>query len=114
MKPEQRKLHVVDSFSMSVTLCLATLGFLRVYRQSLQSQKMLQRIDKVEELASQRLTAAMVGLLRSFTVNTFDPSDVPGQTMCSVINQTGVANEILVRALSCEDLSRGPAACGRN
>ncbi len=105
VKPEQRKLHVVDSFSMSVTLCLATLGFLRVYRQSLQSQKMLQRIDKVEELASQRLTAAMVGLLRSFTVNTFDPSDVPGQTMCSVINQTGVANEILVSTLL-QDLSQ--------
>src|ERR1700722_1729423 len=35
VKPEQRKLHVVDSFSMSVTLCLSTLGFLRVYRQGL-------------------------------------------------------------------------------
>src|SRR6266487_916617 len=99
IKAEQRKLHVVDSFSMTVTLCLATLGFLRIYRQSLQSQKMLRRINEVEELASQRLTAAMVGLLRSFTVNTFDPSDVSGQTMCSMINQTGVANEILVSTL---------------
>ena len=39
MKPEQRKLHVVDSFSMSVTLCLSTLGFLRVYRQGRRSQR---------------------------------------------------------------------------
>jgi hypothetical protein len=95
----QRKLHVVDSFSMSVTLCLAALGFLRIYRQSLQSQRMLQRITEIEKLASQRLTAAMVGLLRSFTVNTFDPGDEPGQVLCTMINQTGVANEVLVSGL---------------
>jgi len=96
---EQRKTHVVDSFSMSVTLCLATLGFLRIYRQSVQSPKMLQRISEVESLASQRLTAAMVGLLRSFAVRTFQPGDEPGQIMCSMINQTGVANEVLVNTL---------------
>ena len=41
---------------------------------------MLQEVDELEQLCSQRLTAAMVGLLRSFTVNTFDPSDPPGRT----------------------------------
>ena len=35
VEDEQRQLHVVDSYSMSVTLCLATLGFLQVYRQGL-------------------------------------------------------------------------------
>jgi|SRR5450755_881763 hypothetical protein len=99
VKTEQRQLHVVDSYSMSITLCLATLGFLRVYRQGLRSQRMLREIDELEELSSQRLTAAMVGLLRSFTVNTFDPSEPPGQAMCQMINQTGVATEILVRNL---------------
>jgi hypothetical protein len=99
MKPEQRKLHVIDSFSMSVTLCLSTLGFLRVYRQGLRSQRMLQEVDRLEKLSSQRLTAAMVGLLRSFTVNTFDPSDPPGQVLCTMLNQNGVATEILVRSL---------------
>ena len=99
VKDEQRQLHVVDSYSMSVTLCLATLGFLRIYRQGLRSQKMLREIDELEALSSQRLTAAMVGLLRSFIVNTFDPTEPPGQTMCGMINQTGVATDILVRAL---------------
>jgi hypothetical protein len=99
IESEQRQLHVVDSFSMSITLCLAVLGFLRVYRQSLRSTRMLGEIDEIEALASQRLTAAMVGLLRSFTVNTFDPNEPPGQTMCRMINQTGVATEILVRNL---------------
>lgn len=96
---EQRHLHVVDSFSMSVTLCLATLGFLRVYRQGLRSSRLIEEIDQVEKLSSQRLTAAMVGLLRSFTVNTFDTNEPPGQAMCGMVNQTGVATEILVRSL---------------
>lgn len=99
IKAEQRKLYVVDSFSMSLTLCLATLGFLRVYRPSLQNPRTLQEIDEIEELTSQRLTAAMVGLLRSFTVNTFDMSDPPGLTMCNMINQTGISSEILARNL---------------
>jgi hypothetical protein len=109
IKPEQRGLHVVDSFSMSVTLCLSVLGFLRVYRQGLRSQRMLQEVDRLEQLSSQRLTAAMVGLLRSFTVNTFDPSDAPGQVMCTMLNQTGVATEILVRNLL-DDLAEIRAA----
>jgi hypothetical protein len=104
VKDEQRRLHVVDSYSMSVTLCLATLGFLRVYRQGLRSSKMIQEVDELEKLCSQRLTAAMVGLLRSFTVNTFDTNDPPGQMLCGMINQRGVATEVLVRDLL-EDLA---------
>jgi hypothetical protein len=99
VKREQRQLHVVDSYSMSVTLCLSTLGFLQVYRQGLRRSKILQEIAEVEKLCSQRLTAAMVGLLRSFTVNTFDPNDPPGQTLCRMINQRGIATEILVHDL---------------
>ena len=91
MQPEQEKLHVVDSYSMSVTLCLSTLGFLRVYRQGLRSQRMLQEVDRLEQLSSQRLTAAMVGLLRSFTVNTFDPTDPPGEVLSTMLNQGGIA-----------------------
>jgi hypothetical protein len=99
VQPAQMKLEVVDSYSMSVTLCLATLGFLRTYRRSLRSQRMLEKVDELERLSSRRLTAAMVGLLRSFTVNTFDPSDPPGEMMCKMINQTGAATEVLVRDL---------------
>jgi hypothetical protein len=99
VKDEQQRLHVVDSYSMSVTLCLATLGFLRVYRQGLRSSRMLQEVDELEKLCSQRLTAAMVGLLRSFAVNTFDPNDRPGQALCGMINQRGIATEIVVHDL---------------
>jgi hypothetical protein len=96
VKPEQRELPLVDSYSMSVTLCLATLGFLGVYGQSLRSERMLQEIEQLKQLASQRLTAAMVGLIRSFTVNTFDSSDPPGQTLCEMVGQGRIATEILV------------------
>jgi hypothetical protein len=104
VEPKQRGLHVVDSYSMSVSLCTATLGFLRVYRQSLRSQRNIQEVEELEKLCSQRLTAAMVGLLRSFTVNTFDPSDPPGQTLCEMIGQGRIATDILVRNLL-EDLA---------
>lgn len=97
--PAQQNLDVVDSYSMSLTLCLSMLDFLRVYRQGLRSQRMLKAVDELEELSSQRLTAAMVGLLRSFTVNTFDPDDPPGRTMCAMINQSGLATEVVVRDL---------------
>ncbi|HEY3905975.1 MAG TPA: SCO2524 family protein [Streptosporangiaceae bacterium] len=103
-KEEQRELHVVDSYSMSVTLCLAVLGFLRVYRQTLRNQRRLAEIDEIERLSSLRLTAAMVGLLRSFTVNTFDPGDPQGQAMLKMVNQAGRAKEILVYDLL-EELS---------
>lgn len=102
-KPEQQALHIVDSYSMSVTLCLSTLGFLRVYRPSLRSERMIQEVDQLEQLCSQRLTAAMVGLLRSFTVIAFDPSDPPGQMLCEMIGQGRVATEVLVGDLL-EDL----------
>jgi hypothetical protein len=99
---EQRKLHVVDSYSMSISLCLATLGFTRVYRRGLRSQRMLREVDALEELSSQRLTAAMVGLLRSFTVNTFELTDNAGAVLSRMINQTRVASEVLVRSLLTE------------
>src|ERR1700722_8939771 len=104
VEDEQKRLHVVDSYSMSVTLCLATLGFLQVYRQGLRAQKSIQEVDDLRELCSQRLTAAMVGLLRSFTVNTFDPTDAPGQILCEMINQRGVATEVLLHDMY-EDLA---------
>jgi hypothetical protein len=92
----QHSLNVVDSYSMSLTLCLSTLDFLRVYRQELRSARMREQVDELEKLCRQRLSAAMVGLLRSFTVNIFDPDSVAGRRLCVMANQTGTANEIVV------------------
>jgi hypothetical protein len=97
---EQLKLHVVDSYSMSVSLCLAMLGFLQVYRESsVRSPRMRREVDELEELSSKRLTAAMVGLLRSFTISTFLPTDPAGETLCRVMNQGNIPSEHLVHDL---------------
>jgi hypothetical protein len=99
-EPEQLKLDVVDSYSMSVSLCLATLGFLQVYRESsVKSLRMQREVDELQKLASKRLTAAMVGLLRSFTINTFLPTDPSGETLSRMINQGNIASENLVHDL---------------
>jgi hypothetical protein len=103
-KSEQLKLHVVDSYSMSISLCLATLGFLQVYREGIKSPRMQREVEELQKLSSRRLTAAMVGLLRSFTINTFLPTDPPGETMCRMINQGSIPSENLVHDLL-EDLA---------
>lgn len=99
IQPGQLRLHVVDAFSMSVSLCLATLGFIQFYRRGLTNARLVKRVDNLQEMTSQRLTAAMVGLLRSFTVNTFDQNEPQGQQLCKMINQRGIANEVLVAGL---------------
>ncbi|MFE7648136.1 SCO2524 family protein [Streptomyces phaeoluteigriseus] len=87
LSKEQRDLGVVDSFSMSVTLCLATLGFLKVYRGKTQRASTIKQIDRLWDATSARLTAAMVSLLRSFTVNVVDVSSDQGQSLTRLLGQ---------------------------
>ncbi len=84
----QLDLDVVDSFAMSITLSLATIGFLRVYRTSTGNDAVLTDLRELEKLASNRLTAAMVGLLRSFSVNVFTPDSKFGSNLLRTINQS--------------------------
>ncbi|MET0423013.1 MAG: SCO2524 family protein [Actinoplanes sp.] len=85
---EQRQLDIVDSYAVSVTLSLATIGFARVYRETPQQPEELRRqITKVEEQASVRLTAAMIGLLRSFAVSTFPVDSPEGSLLLRTVNQ---------------------------
>src|SRR5262249_22310469 len=78
---EQSALDVVDSFTMSVTLSLAAIGFARVFRTYLTRPDLLREVEDLERMASTRLTAAMVGLLRSFTVNAMDAGSPEGQIL---------------------------------
>ncbi|MFJ4618138.1 SCO2524 family protein [Streptomyces sp. NPDC088812] len=87
LSKEQRDVGVVDSYSMSVTLCLATLGFLKVYRGKTQRASTRERIDRLQKATSARLTAAMVSLLRSFTVNVVDVSSDQGQALTRLLGQ---------------------------
>ncbi|MFC0530712.1 SCO2524 family protein [Phytohabitans kaempferiae] len=83
----QTALDVVDSFAMSVTLTLATIGFLRVFRSELSRDDIRSEVDALERLASTRLTAAMIGLLRSFTVSVFDADAGFGKALVRTANQ---------------------------
>ena len=87
IKIQQRDIDVVDSFSISVTLMLAIVGFTKVFRQAVTRPKLLEQIDNLEAKASRRLSAAMIGLLRSFSVNVFSADEPLGQELVRTVNQ---------------------------
>lgn len=93
---EQRQIGVVDSFSMSITLCLATLGFLKVYEAKTRRSDVRAQIDELRGATETRLTAAMVSLLRSFAVNVFDSDEPQGRTLCGVLGQGRMSERVVV------------------
>ncbi|WP_040823837.1 SCO2524 family protein [Nocardia jiangxiensis] len=100
---EQRALDVVDSYSMSLTLCLAGLQFLGSLRtaSSRRTEKRLEEmLEPVEERLNRRLTGAMVGLVRSFVVRSVDPATDDGQAMLSMFNQTESEPDAVVAAVA--------------
>ncbi|MFD7612171.1 SCO2524 family protein [Streptomyces sp. NPDC059828] len=94
---EQRELGVVDSFSMSITLSLATLGFLKVYLSKPRRAEVRALADELRAATEARLTAAMVSLLRSFTINVFDADAPQGRTLCRLIGQDQISDRIVVQ-----------------
>ncbi|WP_053912507.1 SCO2524 family protein [Streptomyces sp. TP-A0875] len=114
---EQEQLGVVDSYSMSITLCLATLGFLKVYEGTTTRREVRRAVEELREATNARLTAAMISLLRSFTVNVFDAESEQGRRLIQVIGQGGQSDRQVLqqfsrrlrplRATIIESLSRG-------
>ena len=98
LTPELRAQHVVDSFVVSINLSLAAIGFARQFRRSIShDRELLDRVTETEQLASKRLTAAMVALVRSFTVWVFAPESRDGLALSSMINQTGMPEDQVQR-----------------
>lgn len=95
----QLALDIVDSFAMSITLSLATIGFARVFRTTTKRTDVQRKVAQLEKLASARLTAAMVGLLRSFSVNVFDANSSFGRNLLSTINQNDLPNRQAITEL---------------
>lgn len=123
---EQKALDIVDSYAVSVTLSLAALGFAKVFRRSVTRADLHREVDTLEELARLRLSAAMVGLLRSFTVSIIDVDSAEGRALVKTVNQRGLPvreavnqlrrelretrasiNDILNDPTMSEDLERG-------
>ncbi|MFJ3617373.1 SCO2524 family protein [Streptomyces iakyrus] len=84
---EQAQLGVVDSYARSVTLCLATLGFLKVYETTTTRPETRAACAELRDVTNTRMTAAMISLLRSFTVNVFDAESEQGSRLIKVIGQ---------------------------
>ncbi|MGY0067224.1 SCO2524 family protein [Streptomyces sp. QTS137] len=113
----QTQLGVVDAYSMSVTLCLATLGFLKVYEENTTRPEVRRSLGELRDATNARLTAAMVSLLRSFTVNVFDAESEQGRRLIQVIGQDKQSDRAVLqqfsrkfrplRATIIESLSRG-------
>jgi hypothetical protein len=93
---DQLALDMVDSFSTSVTLTLATIGFVRVFRTVVTREDILVEIAALESMASTRLTAAIIGLLRSFSVFVFDADSEEGRRLCRTVNQAGLPERRVV------------------
>ncbi|MFI5888700.1 SCO2524 family protein [Actinoplanes sp. NPDC051513] len=85
----QREREVVDSFAVGLTLSLTVLGFLRIFQPSVRRAMLQEEVRRLERLARARLTAAMVGLLRSFSTDVFDADSEPGQTLIATVNRNG-------------------------
>ncbi|MEU8894853.1 SCO2524 family protein [Nocardia sp. NPDC048505] len=102
----QRSLDVVDAYSMSLSLCIAALRFLRGLQRSLHQEvrreaKLLHdRISALTPRVSARLTAAMAGLIRSFVINAPPFTSAAGQEILKQVNQTGVPTKTVVSDLS--------------
>jgi hypothetical protein len=96
---QQQALDVVDSFAISVSLMLAIIGFLRVFRSVVRRTELHRDIEVVEEMAGRRLSAAMVGLLRSFTVYVFDVDSPEGREMVRTANQNDLPDRVVVEEL---------------
>ncbi|MET8779663.1 SCO2524 family protein [Nocardia sp. NPDC050713] len=87
--PEQYRIEVVDAYSMSLTVCMAGLRFLRAYSERTRSEDLKARIKLLSDQLSVRLTAAMTGLVRSFVVNTVRQKSPEGQAILSMLDQSG-------------------------
>jgi hypothetical protein len=87
LTPAGPPVDVVESYAIGLRLSLASIGFARVYRTSVTDSDARADADRLEDLARTRLTAAMVGLLRSFAVQTFDDDSAGDRRLRGLIAQ---------------------------
>nr|MDT0667701.1 hypothetical protein [Micromonospora sp. DSM 115978] len=59
----------------------------------------MEEVDALEAMASRRLTAAMIGLLRSFTVHSFAPNSEEGLALLRAANQNRSRDKEIVAEL---------------
>ncbi|WP_433683134.1 SCO2524 family protein [Nocardia sp. CA-119907] len=104
----QLALEVVDSYSMSLSLCIASMRFLRGFDRfvrgevRMEARQLRERIPLVIDKVSTRLTAAMAGLVRSFVIHTPESKRAAGQEILDMINQSHAPAEDALALLSAQ------------
>lgn len=97
LSDEQRDTHILVSYATSVALCLSALGFLDVYANAPTTKgQWRSRVTDIRERISTRLTAALVGMLRGFTINTLEPDSPEGRSLIAHLNQENVSQRRIV------------------
>jgi len=99
VKPEQTLYDITESYSISITLCLAAKGFLREFQRTVERRELAARIDAAMEAMDLRLTAAMVGLLRSFVIKVLDPDSAAEAVLLRTVSQGRVVGRTLTQDL---------------
>jgi hypothetical protein len=84
---EQRRLDTVEAYSMSITLCLAAAGFTKSFATTVTRADLRAKILEIEESVSRRLTAAMVGMLRSFTLHVIPSGSAAERNLIDMLSQ---------------------------
>ncbi|MDR7277151.1 SCO2524 family protein [Catenuloplanes atrovinosus] len=87
---------LLDGYVISVRFSLAAIGFCKVLH-SVRPDTLLPQIIR---LASMRLTAAMVGLLRSFSVHFFDEESPAGHRLRALVHQQGRSEPAVLAELT--------------
>jgi hypothetical protein len=87
VSPEQADLDSVVSYATSINLCLAALGFLLQYRDRGARGDWVGRVDRLLVQVRERLTAALIGLLRSFTMNPVALDTDLGRRLIRLLNK---------------------------
>ena len=98
--PREENLETVESYSISVTLTLSALAFVKDYRSGLRNPETRDRLSTLEQRPARRLACAMQGPLDSFTVDCFIVDSPKGRTLTQTVSGTGH----LPDARSLEDL----------
>lgn len=87
---DQGTVDNVVSYATSINLCLSVIGFLGQYRERGARGDWVARVDRLLPRVRDRLTAALTGLLRSFTMNTmptYGSNAEEGEALIRQINQ---------------------------
>jgi hypothetical protein len=105
---EQLQLDVVESYALSIRLTLAMLGFAGVSRRFVTRDVVGAELEELQARAGERLTAAMIGLLRSYCVNVMPVESTAGEQVLRMVNQSGLTRRRLVEEIRRE--LRGVAA----